>query len=195
MAHKSIADQILMDLKKEREELLEGNTAACHGFMESTFNEYMYKKFIKCENGKSYQLFTDLPLDEKTFISVAESLGFKIIVNEPLSFIVPKHEKGKKMTPAQRMLYNHQIAFNKKLKECNEVAQAEINRVWDCIKNRDFTSTDNNDGTFTISITLKRERSKMFCDEKLLKFLSARAFPNATINDNTLYIVLGKKAD
>ena len=194
MAHKSIADQILMELKKEREELLEGNTAACHGFMELTFNEYMYKKFIKCEAGKSYQLLTDLPLDEKTFISVAESLGFKIIVDESISFLVPKREKGKKMTPAQQMLYNHTIAFNKKLKECNETAQAEINRVWDCIKNRDFTSTDNNDGTFTISITLKKYRAKIICDEKLIKFLSARAFPNATINDdNTLNIVLGKK--
>lgn len=193
MAHKSIADQILMDLKKEKEEVFERNKDGCLAFMKATFEHYAFQEFVKCEADKTYLFFNNaLPIDEETFVLVSEALGFKISA-DATAFLVPKHEKGKKMTPAQSMLYNHTIAYNKFLEECNKKAQAEINRVWDCIKNREFSSNDNNDGTFTLSITLKQRRCRKICDEKLLKFLSTRAFPNATINDNTLSIVLGKK--
>lgn len=193
MAHKSIADQILIDLKNERKGVIEHNKNVCLEYMKATFDHYAFQKFVKCEADKTYLFFNNaLPIDEGTFILVSETLGFKITA-DATAFLVPKHEKGQKMTPAQSMLYNHQIAFNKKLKECNKAAQEEINRVWGLIKDREFSYIDNDDGTFTILITLKRTRSKMFCDEKLLKFLSDRAFPNATINDNTLSIILGKK--
>lgn len=204
MAHKSIADQILMDLKKEKEETFKANKDDCLEFMQKLF-DLSLSNLVKLEADQQYSFpdnFSYNPLISKeTFISVTTSLGFKIIPSDTIAdaFYVPEHEKGKKMTPAQKMLYNHVIALNKKTKECNQSVQAEISRVWESIKKREFTSKDNNDGTFTLSIPLTLNSYEGICDEKfieirddkLLSFLSARAFPNAYIEFCILYITLG----
>ncbi|MBQ2916654.1 MAG: hypothetical protein IJE59_00490 [Clostridia bacterium] len=201
MAHKSIADQILMDLKKEKEDAFKKNQNACIEFMQKkAFDKYlaeniMLKADTEYDIEWRYISTESRILEQGSFINVCESLGFIVNPKSPttISFSIPKKEKGKKQTYAQKMLSNYIIAYNQKMKERNQLAQAEINRVWDHIKERDFASTDNNDGTFTISVTLSENRAKEICDKKLIKFLSDRAFPNATIDDNTLNIVLGKK--
>ncbi len=200
MATKSIADQILSNLQKEREVKVKSNKTICLKFMQKFFDDEL-NDFEKIESNHSY-VFWDtnlipLPLEKNIFISTCESLGFKIEVinNVELAFIVPKHKKGKKWTPAQEMLYIHTLEFYKKKKEAENFVKTEKEHIWNLLKTGEFGSKDNNDGTFTISIALKEERFQAIFDEKLLKFLSQRAFPNAEISENTLLITLGEKTE
>jgi hypothetical protein len=199
MAHKSIADTILMELTKQKEESVKTANDTCIKFMQENFDSYLSKNAL-VETDTQYRIdyfYITIPINFSDFVKALKSLGFIVTsaVNSETDIFwsVPKREKGKKMTPAQKMLYDYTIKYNKKMKELNRLAQTEINRVWNSIKERDFTSTNNDDGTFTVSLSLNENRAKKICDKKLLKFLSDRAFPNATINDNTLNIVLGKK--
>lgn len=190
----SIADQILIELKqkfepKRLQEKYEEDKILCLKFMQDKFDKKL-AMFEKWEEDAiySYNDNYSLPTDFESFISIVESLGFKVGYNDRIiSYSVPKLKKGKKASPAQDMLYKHIADFNEKLKEIDD----EINRVWDSIKERKFHSEDNDDGTFTIMLPLTKTRYKEVCDEKLLEFLSDNEFPNATINDNILSIVLG----
>lgn len=194
MAKKSIADQILKDLKTERKENIKKSKETCLDFMQSLFA----KRLENLEEWKEdfFYIYSRSILPPEvpilSFISFVNSFGFKTDYNEQtISFSVPAREKGKKITKAQSMLYNFKLALNKKLKESKQLAITERDRVWISIKNRDFSTTDNDDGTFTISLPLSKERGGKNGDRELLKFLSLRAFPNATIKDNILSIVLG----
>ncbi len=202
MAHKSIADQILMDLKKGKKKPFGKDEDWCLEFMQKRFDSSI-SYFMKCEVERWYYFsgdFNSLPLSRETFASVAKSLGFKIN-DDVTAFLVPKCEKEQKMTPAQEMLHNHIIAFNKKEKAFNLLMQAELNRIWESIKRRDFSVEDQNDGSFILSIRLRFTSFEEIWlhkfvekrDLKILKFLSTRAFPNATIKGNEVVIVLGEK--
>ena len=201
MAKKSIADQILMDLKKEKEDAFKKNQNTCIEFMQKkVFDKYlaeniMLKADTEYDIEWRYISTESILLEQGSFINVCESLGFIVNPKSPttISFCIPKKEKVKKQTHAQKMLSNYIIAYNQKMKELTQLAQTEINTVWDSIKERNFTSKDNDDGTFTLSIPLSENRAKEICDKKLIKFLSDRAFPNAEIIGDLLLINLGTK--
>lgn len=198
MAHKSIATQILEDLRKEQNQELEKDKDICLEFMQKNFNSRL-SSFEKMKTNTDYCFMQSenfpIPLDD--FAHVAKLLGFQIAVHpveeKTYFFAIPARKKGAKATPAHVMLEKHNISVNQKLKERDKAVQEEISHIWASIKGRDFTSTDNKDGTFTLTIPLLKERVGSYGDKKLLKFLSDRAFPNASIKDDKLYIVLGKK--
>lgn len=198
MAHKSIATQILEDLRKEQNQELEKEKDICLEFMRKNFNSRL-SSFEKMKTNTDYCFITSesFPISFNDFAHVAGLLGFKITVDpigeETKFFVVPARKKGAKATPAQAMLENHNISVNQKIKERDKATQELISHVWESIKGRDFTHKDNKDGTFTVTIHLYANRAGNYGDEKLIKFLSARAFPNASIENDKLNIVLGKK--
>lgn len=198
MAHKSIATQILEDLRKKQNQELEKEKDICLEFMQKNFNSRL-SSFEKMKTNTDYCFIQSenfpIPLDD--FAHVAQLLGFKITVHpieaKTYFFVIPARKKGAKETAAQAMLQIHNNSVNKNLKDRDKAVQEEISHIWASIKGKDFTSKDNKDGTFTLTIPLPKERTGSYGDEKILKFLSARAFPNASIKNDNLYIVLGKK--
>lgn len=202
MANKSLANSILSDLrkeqfsiKKERYEKAKKNEEICISIMQNFFDDWLYKKGSRITEG-SYYAFPDglqLPttIQKADFLRTIDSLGFFYMDGElkPEVYIgVPKFVRGK-MSKAQVMHKEHTVAYNK----AKKIAQQEINRVWESIKARDFSSEPNDDETFTIKLTLssKEERCSYICDELLKNFLSQHSFNNATIEDDILSFILG----
>ncbi len=205
---KSIADQILEGLQKEKEAVLSEKQTKVLDFIKKQFPSNRFKLTrIKSDSYYSFPADSlDCAFDSDEFKRLAQTLGFKCTIGTStdgkcFSVSIPKAEKGKKRTPAQTLMYEHNEKVNAKLKELRKAKEASLllarkekDRVWTLIKERKFDkTTDNEDGTFTLSLILNEERGGDNGDQYLLKFLSSRAFPNAEIKENTLLITLGKK--
>jgi len=199
MAHKSIATQILEDLRKKQNQELEKEKDICLEFMQKNFNSRL-SSFEKMKTNTDYCFIQSenfpIPLDD--FADIAGLLGFHIKVHpieeKTYFFAIPARKKGTKATPAHVMLETHNISVNQKIKDRDKEIQEEINYVWDTLKGRGFTSQDNKDGSFTLTILLHKDRlAEAYSNAKILSFLSSRAFPNACIEGNVLTIVLGIK--
>lgn len=198
---KSIADQILQELKKEKEDNIKKKQKECLDYIRNTLYKMLSPNFEKLRETKMYTFdIHAIPFSRESFIHTALSLGFQDIDNnvasppEEVRLIIPYYEKGKKKTPAQLMIYSFNVEMNKRIKEAKRQACEERKKVWASLKNRDFEFDDKNDGTFIIIIPLSKERGGNLGDQELRDFLLLRNFPNFIEND-ILFITLGEKND
>lgn len=144
-----------------------------------------------------YDFSKSVRLLPSEIVEVAQSLGFTCEYQNKLFWIsIPMWKKGEKKTPAQLMLYHHQMALRKWIKELKAeawvVAKRDCKEVLERLEKRDY-DTRYNSQRYAITVPIVTEGLRMaFYDEQVRSIMKARGFKEVILMRNAWQIIFPK---
>lgn len=135
----------------------------------------------KADKVLAYNFDDCVRLFPREIAEVAQSLGFTCEYQNKLFWIsIPMWKKGEKKTTAQLMLYHHQIALRKRIKELKAeawvVAKRDCKEVLTKLQEGKYKMKyDNMEYTVTVAIRTEGTRMQFYADQ-VRSIMKARGF-------------------